>query len=101
MSGHADLCPICGDEMPTPKSTGRPAVFCSVVCRKRADRRRSQAAQMLEFVELLVRNRAKEQHGPVTPEQLARRLASRQRRIDRLRDDAAALLEGIGPGPAS
>lgn len=94
-------CPICGGRMPAPKSTGRPRQFCCTVCRKRADRRRSQAARILEFAELLVRNAAKEQHGPATPEQLARRLASRQRRIDRLRDDAATLLEGIGPGPAS
>jgi predicted nucleic acid-binding Zn ribbon protein len=98
MSGGG-TCPVCREPMPAPKS-GRPPIFCSSVCRKRADRRRSQAAQILEFVDLLVRNAAKDEAG-ATPEQLARRRVSRQHRIGLLRDDAAALLEGIGPGTAS
>jgi hypothetical protein len=86
-------CPICGSDMPPAKATGRPAVFCSVVCRKRADRRRSQAAGLLEFADRVEACIGRPGMGSE---------AHLRERAAHLRDDAAALLaDGIGPGPPS
>ena len=34
----ADLCPVCGSPLPQHEAAGRPALYCTEACRKRADR---------------------------------------------------------------
>jgi hypothetical protein len=87
-----NLCPIDGNPIPERK-TGRPATFCSTVCRKRADARRSKAARLLEFADHL-------EHGPEivyampsttrpdADEMQRRRDAAKKERVDKLRADA-------------
>lgn len=88
-------CPICGGPMPAPKSTGRPRQFCATVCAERARSRRKRAAQLLEFA-LVVEHGVS--YGDPSPEGERRRAAARQERVRKLRQDAAAAIEGIGPG---
>jgi hypothetical protein len=85
---------VCDGEIPS-RATGRPAFFCSVVCRKRADHRRSQAARLLEYAHVVEHGR---DTGIVDEEMARRRAASRIRQVEGLRAKAVALLERIGPG---
>ena len=89
------LCPICDGEMPTAKQTGRPRQFCTAVCTERARSRRKQAARLLEYAEVV--EHGDREYAP-TEEIRLRRVAARQGKAQRLRQDAADLLEGIGPG---
>jgi hypothetical protein len=90
-------CPVCGESFAA-KATGRPATFCSTVCRKRADQRRGKAARLLEYAHQLERSNETIHHDP---EVQRRRDVTRKNRIDGLRADADELLVGIGPGGPS
>jgi hypothetical protein len=91
MSGGG-TCPVCREPMPAPKRTGRPAVFCSVVCRKRADRRRSQAAVLYEYADRVEAGIGRPGMGSED---------GLRARATGLRAQATALLAGgIGPGAA-
>jgi hypothetical protein len=90
MSGGG-TCPVCDGRMPPAKRTGRPATFCSTVCRKRADSRRSRAARLLECALAVESNIGRPGFG--SEEHLRERAAG-------LRADAVALLANIGPGAA-
>jgi hypothetical protein len=82
------MCPICGESFAA-KATGRPATFCSTVCRKRADRRRSQAARRFEYADAVEACIGRPGFG--SEEYLRGRAAG-------LRAQADEFLAGIGPG---
>jgi hypothetical protein len=84
-------CPIDGRPVPE-NPTGRPATYCSSVCRKRADRRRSQAARLLEYADSIEAGIGRPGFG--SEKHLRDRAAG-------IRAQAATLLDGIGPGAPS
>ena len=91
-------CPECGSPMPSAKSTGRPATYCTPVCRRAAEfsLRRAQV--------LLTRAQRAEQdaglavatNGSYRAEDDAARLTFWRSEVKRLRDEIRALLAGVG-----
>jgi hypothetical protein len=93
------LCPIDGNPLPEPSGRGRPAEFCSKVCRERARQRRRKAAKMLEFAlrcdYFAAEHRAIVPRGSLTVEVLERRARGEDDRAAWLRNRAAEELRGL------
>jgi|GEM_PF-2549145 len=91
-------CPECGSPMPAAKGTGRPATYCTPVCRRAAEfaLRRAQV--------LLTRAQRAEQDaalhvatgGSYRAEDDAARLTFWRSEVTRLRGEIRALLAGAG-----
>jgi hypothetical protein len=84
-------CPVCGGPMPPRKPRGRPAQWCSAVCRERARQRRTKAARLLE--QAATREACIGKSGYGSAEYL-------QGRADRLRGMAVEILESIDEVPS-
>lgn len=93
-------CPECGSLMPSAKSTGRPATYCTPVCRRAAEfaLRRAQV--------LLTRAQRAEQDAALAvatgsnyqAADNASRLAFWRSEVQRLRDEIRSLIAGAGDG---
>ena len=91
-------CPECGSPLPSSKTTGRPATYCTPVCRRAAEfaLRRAQV--------LLTRAQRAEQDaalavaigGSYRAADDGDRLAFWRSEVKRLRDEIRALLAGAG-----
>jgi len=87
-----NLCAVCDGPMPPPKSRGRRAEFCSMVCRQRAAIRRRRAARLLEYAMRLQELADGPRLGEVRFMESAERMAER---AEGLRERAREELRGL------